>query len=70
MKIGDKVKMNDRYYVSEENKAKIWTIRSEPWMCCGTMVVKLAGKAGGYAVDGLDVIAEGGRGEGKEDDNG
>lgn len=62
MKIGDKVKMNDRYYVSEENKGKIWIVRSEPWMCCGTLVVKLEGKSGGYAVDGLDVV-EGGETE-------
>lgn len=60
MKIGDKVKMNDRYHVSEENKGKIWTVRSEPWMCCGTLVVKLEGKSGGYAVDGLDVVEGGG----------
>lgn len=56
LKPGDKVVMNDRYHVSEENKAKVWTVKSEPWNCCGTMVVKLEGKAGGYAVDGLDLL--------------
>ena len=54
--IGDKVKMNNNYHVSEENKEKVWTVRSEPWMCCGRMVIKLEGKAGGYAVDGLDLV--------------
>lgn len=33
-------------------------LASEPWMCCGTLVVKLEGKSGGYAVDGLNIISE------------
>lgn len=45
LKPGDKVVMNDHYHVSEENRGKVWTVRSEPWNCCGTMVVKLEGKA-------------------------
>lgn len=56
MKIGDKVVMNNKYRVSEENKGKVWTVRSEPWECCGTLVVLLEGKSGGYAVDGLDIV--------------
>jgi hypothetical protein len=52
-KPGDKVVMNDNYYVSEQNKGRIWTVRSEPWMCCGRLVVALEGKSGGYAVNGL-----------------
>lgn len=55
-KPGDKVVMNDNYRVSDANKGRIWEVRSEPWMCCGTMVVALVGKAGGYAVDGLDLV--------------
>lgn len=31
LKPGDKVMMNDRYRVSEQNKGKVWTVRSEPW---------------------------------------
>lgn len=58
MKPGDKVIMNDNYHVSEENRGKIWTVKSELWNCCGTMVVKLEGKSGGYAVDGLDLVRE------------
>ena len=56
LNIGDKVKMNGKYYVSEKNKEKIWTVQSEPWEVCGTVVVKLEGKSGGYAVDGLDLV--------------
>lgn len=59
MKPGDKVVMNDKYYVSEENRGKVWTVASEPWMVCGVPVVKLRGKPGGYAVDGLDLVERG-----------
>lgn len=59
MKPGDKVVMNNNYHVSETNKEKVWTVVSEPWNCCGTMIVKLKGKSGGYAVDGLDLVEEG-----------
>lgn len=55
IKKGDKVVMNDRYHVSAENQGKIWMVASDPWMCCGTEIVKLEGKSGGYAVDGLDL---------------
>lgn len=55
-KVGDKVKMNSKYYVSAENKAKVWTVQSEPWEVCGSLVVKLKGKSGGYAVDGLELV--------------
>ena len=58
MKIGDKVIMNDKYPVSEQNKGKIWTVRSDPWDCYGITVVFLEGKSGGYAVDGLTVVGE------------
>ena len=58
LKPGDKVVMNDHYHVREENRGKVWTVRSEPWVCCGTLVVKLEGKAGGYAVDGLDKVED------------
>lgn len=58
IKSGDRVVMNNKYCVSEDNKGKVWTVRSEPWLCCGTLVVALEGKAGGYAVDGLDIVEE------------
>ena len=59
MKPGDKVTMNDNYHVSKADKEKVWTVKSEPWNCCGTMDVKLEGKSGGYAVDGLNLLEEG-----------
>lgn len=56
IKLGDKVKMNDKYYVSQKNKEKVFEVISEPWNLCGTMGVKLEGYSGGYAVDGLEVV--------------
>lgn len=56
LKIGDRVIMNDKYAVSAKNKGRIWTVRSEPYFCCGTMVVLLEEKTGAYAVDGLDKV--------------
>lgn len=58
MKIGDKVVMNNKYYLIEKNKGKVWTVRSEPYECCGTLVVLLEAKSGCYAVDGLDIVEE------------
>lgn len=58
LKIGDRVVMNDKYYVSKKNKGEVWTVRSEPWECSGTLVVLLEGYRGGYAVDGLDIVRE------------
>lgn len=55
-KPGDRVVMSDNYRVSDANKGRVWVVRSDPWMCCGTVVVALQGKAGGYAVDGLDLV--------------
>lgn len=60
LKPGDKVVMNGKYHVSPENVGKIWTVKSEPWQVCGSWVVKLEGKAGGYSVDGLDIVTESG----------
>ena len=54
--IGDKVVMNDRYHVPEQNKGKVFIVKSEPWNVCGTEVVRLEGYSGGYAVDGLTKV--------------
>lgn len=56
---GDFVVMNNKYYVSENNKGREFEVVSEPWNLCGTMVVKLKGYSGGYAVDGLDLVRKG-----------
>ena len=58
LKIGDRVVMNDSYHVSSENKGRIFTVQSEPYLCSGTTVVLLEEKTGAYAVDGLDKIAD------------
>ena len=56
LKMGDKVVMNDNYYVSEKNRGRVFTVKSVPWNVCGTDVVKIDGIAGGYAVDGLTKV--------------
>lgn len=53
---GDKVVMNDNYYVSEKNRGVVFTVLSEPWNLCGTDVVKISGLSGGYAADGLTKV--------------
>lgn len=55
-RIGDIVVMNDKYRVAEKNKGKEFEVVSEPWNLCGTIVVKLSGYSGGYALDGLDLV--------------
>ena len=59
MKIGDKVVMNDNYWVSEKNKNAKFTVVSEPFNLCGTVCVMLDCYRGGYAMDGLTKV-EGG----------
>lgn len=54
--VGSKVKMNDKYHVSEKNKDKVFKVISEPWNLCGTMVVKLKDYNGCYALDGLTEV--------------
>lgn len=56
LKIGDKVKMNNKYYVSEKNKERVFTVISEPEKICGTMCIFLEGFRGCYAVDGLTEV--------------
>ena len=56
LKPGDKVVMNNRYWVSEKNEGKIWVVSSSTWNSCGTDVVLLEGYRGGYAVDGLNLV--------------
>jgi hypothetical protein len=43
---------------AERHKDKIWTTRSEPWMLCGSEVVLLEGKAGGFATEFLEIAEE------------
>ena len=56
MNLGDKVVMNDKYWVSEKNKGVEFTVKSEPFDLCGTTCVMLEGYRGGYAMDGLTKV--------------
>lgn len=58
LKIGDKVIANGKYGSVEENKGKIFTVRSEPFSVCGTESVLLEEYSGCCAVDGLDKCEE------------
>jgi len=57
MPIGTKVRMVN-CLEAERYKDKIWTTRSEPWMLCGSEVVLLEGKAGGFATEFLEIVEE------------
>lgn len=55
--IGDRVRLDDRYYVSRNDTKRIFTVLSEPYMLCGTKVVWLSEK-GAYAYNGITAIPE------------
>jgi hypothetical protein len=51
---GDKVVMHTCSEASmEKYKDKVWTVASEPWDLCGSEVVLLEGKSGGFATEYL-----------------
>lgn len=54
--VGSKVKMNDKYYVADKNKDKVFEVASKPWNVGGTMVVKLKDYPSCYALDGLTEV--------------
>lgn len=56
LNIGDKVIMNNKYRVPEQNKGKVFTVRTEPQEVGGTMCVWLEGFRGCYAADGLTKV--------------
>lgn len=58
LKIGDKVVMNGKYPVAEENKGIVFTVISKPFNICGVMLVTLKDRGGGYAVDGLSKVID------------
>ena len=57
MRPGDKVKMTPKYMEYEKHRDEIFVVDSEPWMCCGTEIVRLKGY-GTFATDGLQLVAE------------
>ena len=58
--MGSKVVMNSKgkYKVSEEDKGKVFEVRSNPFEMLGTICVLLKGKVGGYAIDGLTEVTK------------
>jgi len=56
LKPGDRVIMNDKYYVSEIYKEMTFVVRTEPQNVSGTMCVWLTGYKGCYAADGLTIV--------------
>lgn len=53
LSIGDKVIMNDKYFVSDKNKGRVFEVISNPQDICGTECVFLKYYVGAYAADGL-----------------
>jgi hypothetical protein len=52
--VGDKVVMHTCSEASlDKYRDKVWTVRSEPWDLCGSEVVLLEGKSGGFATEYL-----------------
>lgn len=56
LKPGDKVTMNNKYWVADKNKGVVFTVRSNPYDLCGTECVMLENYRGGYAADGLTKV--------------
>ena len=48
LKPGDQVMMIN-CLEARDNKDKIWLVITDPWDVCGSEVVKIKGKAGGFA---------------------
>lgn len=42
---------------AEKYGARIWKTRSEPWEMCGSQVVLLEGKSGGFDTSRLEVVS-------------
>ena len=53
--IGTKVRMVN-CSEAEHYGDRVWTTRSDPWMLCGSQVVLLAGKSGGFDTSCLKVV--------------
>ena len=59
LKVGDRVKMNGRYYVPASNREKVFRVIAGPQEICGQSCVWLEGYRGCYAEDGLDKVDSG-----------
>lgn len=56
LNIGDKVKMNGKYFVADDNKGRIFSVAAEPKFVFGKLCVWLQGYRGCYLVDGLERV--------------
>lgn len=56
LSIGDKVRMNGKYFVADDNKGRIFSVVAEPKFVFGKLCVWLQGYRGCYLVDGLERI--------------
>ena len=56
LSVGDKVIMNDKYFVAEKNKGRVFEVISNPQDICGTECVFLKYYVGAYAADGLTKV--------------
>ena len=61
LQVGDLVVMNGKYSVGEQNRGKIFTVKSAPVLIGGTECVFLEGVSGAYAADGLWKLQPDGR---------
>lgn len=55
--IGTNVRMVNCYEARKYGD-KVWVTRSDPWMVCGSQVVLLTGKAGGFDTNCLEVVSQ------------
>ena len=55
--IGTKVRMINCFEATKY-KEQIWVTRSEPWKACGTQLVLLEGKPGGFDTSCLEVVPD------------
>jgi hypothetical protein len=53
--IGTKVRMVN-CYEARAHGDRVWVTRSEPWEMCGSQVVMLEGKSGGFDTNCLEVV--------------
>lgn len=59
LKVGDRVKMNGRYYVPARYRRKVFQVIAGPQEVGGQLCVWLEDFQGCYAVDGLDKVDSG-----------
>jgi|WetSurMetagenome_2_1015567.scaffolds.fasta_scaffold1809900_2 hypothetical protein len=57
LKPGDRVFMVD-CYEAEKYAGRAWTVESEPWECCGSEIVLLEGKSGGFDTSRLKKLED------------